>query len=130
MLGVVIVYLGIIAVFAGAISLLKPLSMLGIRTRRRAALLVALGLLLAIAGAVLPADERTVSREGETGSKGAGVLPRSPAAAATWRFSKCRCSAGRGRKRRSTAYGRAAFGVSFDSFSRQAAASTVLPCES
>jgi len=61
MLGVAFVYLGIIAAFVGAVSLLKPLSTLGIRTRRRAAFIVALGVLFAAVGGTLPARERQVA---------------------------------------------------------------------
>jgi hypothetical protein len=56
-LGVIIVYLGLIAGFASVASCLKPPSWLGIRTRRQAAFLVGTGLVLVWAGWSLPASE-------------------------------------------------------------------------
>ncbi|HXO22523.1 MAG TPA: hypothetical protein VOA87_21590 [Thermoanaerobaculia bacterium] len=61
MLGVVVVDLGLLTAFLGAVSLVKPLAFLGIRTRRRAALLLALGLVVVVAGASLPAREVRVA---------------------------------------------------------------------
>jgi len=46
MLGVVVVYLGLIAAFLGGVSFLRPLSFLAIRTRRRAALVLALSFIV------------------------------------------------------------------------------------
>jgi len=56
-LGVIIVYLGLIAGFVGGVSSLKPPSWLGIRTRRQAAFLLGTGLVLVLAGWFLPASE-------------------------------------------------------------------------
>lgn len=57
MLGVVVVYLGLIAGLLGAVSLIKPPTLLGIRTHWQAASLVAAGLLVVAAGWALPAQE-------------------------------------------------------------------------
>lgn len=62
-LGVVLVDLGIAAGFVGVVSLIRPLRFLGIRTRRRAAGLVGVGALLAVAGAALPAPLRRAAGE-------------------------------------------------------------------
>ncbi len=61
MLGVVVVYLGLMAAFLGGVSLLRPLSFLAIRTRRRAALVLALGFMLVMMGGSLPATETRVA---------------------------------------------------------------------
>jgi len=61
MLGVVVVYLGLIAAFLGGVSLLRPLSFLAIRTRRRAALVLGLGFMLVVMGGSLPARETRVA---------------------------------------------------------------------
>lgn len=50
MLGAGVVYLGIISVFAGAISLVTPLSLLDIRTRLCADCVLALWLLFIVTG--------------------------------------------------------------------------------
>ena len=55
MLGVVLVYLGLIAAFLGGVSFLRPLSFLAIRTRRQAALVLVLGLMVLVTGGSLPA---------------------------------------------------------------------------
>ncbi len=55
MLGVVLVYLGLIAAFLGGGSCLLPLSFLAIRTRRQAALVLVLGLMVVVMGGSLPA---------------------------------------------------------------------------
>jgi hypothetical protein len=55
MLGVAVVYLGLTTAFVGVVSLVKPPSWLGIRTRRHAALLVALGFVVVVTGWALPA---------------------------------------------------------------------------
>ena len=55
MLGVVFVYLGLIAAFLGGVSFIRPLSFLAIRTRRQAALVLALGLMVVVMGGSLPA---------------------------------------------------------------------------
>ena len=57
MLGAGVVYLGIISAFVGAISLVTPLSLLGIRTRPCAASVLSLGLLFIVTGWALPARE-------------------------------------------------------------------------
>jgi hypothetical protein len=60
MLGVGLVYAGLIAVLVGAASLLKPLAFLGIRTRPRGALVLGIGLIVAAVGAFLPARDTRV----------------------------------------------------------------------
>ena len=55
MVGVVVVYLGLIATFLGGVSLLRPLSCLAIRTRRQAVLVLALSLIVVVTGLFLPA---------------------------------------------------------------------------
>lgn len=57
MLGVALVYFGLVAAFVGAASLLRPASWLGIRTRGRAALTLALGFTIVAIGWMLPARE-------------------------------------------------------------------------
>jgi len=57
MIAVSLVYLDLIALFLGIVSLIKPLVFLRIRNRRQATLIVALGLLLAVVGWALPAKE-------------------------------------------------------------------------
>ncbi|HEY6352477.1 MAG TPA: hypothetical protein VI636_24020 [Candidatus Angelobacter sp.] len=57
MLAIGVVYLGLISTFAGAISGIKPLSFLGIPTRQRALLVVAIGLVVTVIGCLLPAKE-------------------------------------------------------------------------
>jgi hypothetical protein len=52
--GVVLVYLGLIAAFLGGVSFLRPLSFLAIRTRRQAALVLVLGLMVVVMGGSLP----------------------------------------------------------------------------
>jgi hypothetical protein len=59
-LGVIIVYLGLIAGSVGAVSCLKPPSWLGIRNRRQAALLMGSGFVLVLVGWFLPASEMRV----------------------------------------------------------------------
>jgi len=61
MLGVVVVYLGLIAAFLGGVSLLRPLPFLAIRTRRRAALVLALSFIVVVMGVSLPAREVRVA---------------------------------------------------------------------
>lgn len=60
MLGVVLVYAGLIISSAGAVSLLKPLAFLKIRSRLRGALVLGIGLILFALGALLPSRERRV----------------------------------------------------------------------
>ena len=61
MLGVVVVYLGLITAFLGGVSLLRPLSFLAIRTRRRSALILALGFIVVVIGESLPAKQIRVA---------------------------------------------------------------------
>jgi hypothetical protein len=83
MLGVVGVYLGLICVFLGGVSLLGPMSFLGIRTRGRAALILALGFIVAVIGGCLPAMETRVATARthldqfamDAGCTPAGILP-------------------------------------------------------
>jgi hypothetical protein len=58
LLGVLLVDAGLAAGFLGLISLLRPLSFLGISTRRRGAVLMAAGAGLGFAGVALPAPEQ------------------------------------------------------------------------
>jgi hypothetical protein len=60
MLGVGLVYAGLIAALVGAASLIKPLAFLGIRTRPRGALVLGIGLIVAAVGAFLPARDTQV----------------------------------------------------------------------
>ena len=60
MLGVVIVYVGLITSFFGAVSFLKPPSWLGIRSRPQAAFLLGTGVVLVVVGWLLPARETRV----------------------------------------------------------------------
>jgi len=57
MLGVVVIYLGLIAAFLGGLSLLRPLSFLAIRSRRQAALVVGVGFMIVVIDGSLPARE-------------------------------------------------------------------------
>jgi hypothetical protein len=59
-LGVVIVYIGVMAGFVGAVSCLRPLSWLRIRDRWQAVLLMGIGVVLLLAGWSLPASESRV----------------------------------------------------------------------
>src|SRR5580765_781934 len=61
MLGVVVLYLGLLAAFLGGVSLLRPLSFLAIRTRRQAALFLTLGFILVVVGGSLPVREARVA---------------------------------------------------------------------
>lgn len=60
MLGVAIVYLGLVTAVVGAVSLLKPAPRLGIRTRGRAASVLALGVAVTVIGWLLPAGQTRV----------------------------------------------------------------------
>jgi len=60
LLGVLLVDAGLAAGFLGLISLLRPLSFLGISTRRRGVALMGAGAVLGLAGVVLPAPEQRV----------------------------------------------------------------------
>ena len=57
MLPVATVYVGLITMFAGAISILKPLPFLAIHTRWQALIVVVAGLLIVLIGTSLPAAE-------------------------------------------------------------------------
>jgi len=61
MFAVAIVYLGLISAFLGAVSVIKPLSFLGIHSRQRALLVIAIGLTVTIIGCLLPAKEIRVA---------------------------------------------------------------------
>lgn len=57
MLAVCLVYLGLIGIFLGVVSFIKPLVFLRIRNRRQAAFLMGLGVLIAAVGWAFPARE-------------------------------------------------------------------------
>jgi hypothetical protein len=61
MLGVVVVYLGLLAAILGGAYLLRPVTFLGIGGRRQAALILALGLVAVVIGESLPARETRVA---------------------------------------------------------------------
>lgn len=61
MLGVVVVNFALIAAFLGGVSLLRPLSFLAIRSRRQAALILALGFIVVAIGESLPARETRIA---------------------------------------------------------------------
>ena len=61
MLGVVVVYFALIAAFLGGVSLLLRLSFLAIRSRRQAALILALGFIVVVIGESLAAKEIRVA---------------------------------------------------------------------
>src|SRR6478672_7845472 len=58
---VIVVYLGLITMFMGSVSVLKPLKFLAIHSRWQALAVVAAGLLIVIIGASLPAKEIRVT---------------------------------------------------------------------
>ena len=60
-LGGFLLYLGLIALFAGLLSLIKPLRFAGIRSRKRALAVVAAGAALFVAGIALPIDHTYVT---------------------------------------------------------------------
>ncbi|SRR6266700_900454 len=62
MLGVVVVYLGLIAAFLGSVSLLWPLRFLAIGTRCRGLLVLALGVVVIFVGGLLPARDERVEK--------------------------------------------------------------------
>ena len=62
MLGSAVVYLGLIVVFVGLLSVLKPIRRLRIRTRRRAAIVGLAGVVIAGIGFLLPAPESRIAR--------------------------------------------------------------------
>jgi hypothetical protein len=57
-----LVYCGLILSLVGLVAMIRPIRRLGIRTRRRAALVSLVGLVLAVIGAELPASEVTSAR--------------------------------------------------------------------
>src|SRR5258707_9484508 len=61
MLGVVVVYLGLIATFLGGVSLLRPLTFFALPSRRQAALILELGFIVVVIGESLPAKEIRVA---------------------------------------------------------------------
>lgn len=61
MFGTCVVYLGFITGFLGTVSLIKPLSFLGIASRGRGALVAALGVFMVMIGWLLPAREIRVT---------------------------------------------------------------------
>lgn len=61
MTAVVIVYLGLLAIFVGLLSVIWPLRFLGIRDRRTAALLFVAGILTGFIGTNLPASETRIT---------------------------------------------------------------------
>lgn len=61
MSAVIVVYLGLITMFVGSVSVLKPLKFLAIHSRWQALAVVAAGLLIVIIGASLPARETRVT---------------------------------------------------------------------
>jgi len=61
MLGVVVVYFALIAAFLGGVSLLLRLSFFAIRSRRQAALILALGFIVVVIGESLPAKETRIA---------------------------------------------------------------------
>jgi hypothetical protein len=60
LIGGAILYLALLGAMAGVVSLVKPLRFLGIRTRRRGALVVLLGLVAFTVGVYLPVTETRV----------------------------------------------------------------------
>lgn len=60
MIAVGLVYIGLLAVMFGGVSLFKPLAFCGIRSRRAGVLLLGLGLFLAGVGGELPASDTQV----------------------------------------------------------------------
>lgn len=61
MVGVIVVYLGLITVLAGSVSVLKPLRFLAIHSRGQALIVIAVGLLIVIIGSSLPARETRIA---------------------------------------------------------------------
>jgi hypothetical protein len=64
MAGVIVVYLGLITVFAGSVSVLKPLKFLAIHSRGQGLIVIAAGLLIVIIGSSLPARETRIVTPG------------------------------------------------------------------
>lgn len=61
MAGVIVVYLGLITVLAGSVSVLKPLKFLAIHSRGQGLIVIAAGLLIVIIGSSLPASETSIA---------------------------------------------------------------------
>jgi hypothetical protein len=61
MFAVGVVYLGLMSAFCGTVSLIKPLWFLGIPTRQRALIVMAIGIVVVVLGCLLPARERRVN---------------------------------------------------------------------
>jgi hypothetical protein len=61
MAGVIVVYLGLITVLAGCVSVLKPLKFLAIHSRGHGLIVIAAGLLIVIIGSSLPARETRIA---------------------------------------------------------------------
>lgn len=61
MASVVLLDLGLLFALLGVCSLVRPFALLGIRTRRRAALLLGAGIFVAVLGGALPAPEQQVA---------------------------------------------------------------------
>ena len=61
MLGVIVVYLGLITMFLGGVSVLKPLKFMAIGSRWQALAVMAAGLVVVIIGSSLPAKEIRVA---------------------------------------------------------------------
>jgi len=61
MAGVIVVYLGLITVLAGSVSVLKPLKFLAIHSRGHGLIVIAAGLLIVIIGSSLPATETRIA---------------------------------------------------------------------
>jgi hypothetical protein len=64
MLGVIVVYLGLITMFVGGVSVLKPLKFLAIDSRWQALAVMAAGLVVVVIGASMPAKEIRVAAPG------------------------------------------------------------------
>lgn len=79
MAGVIVVYLGLITVFAGSVSVLKPLRFLAIHSRGQALIVIAVGLLIIITGSSLPARETRIATPRTQLDQ---FMP-------TWQFSEC-----------------------------------------
>lgn len=62
MLASLVTYAGLIATFVGTLTLVRPLRRIGVPTRRRAGAVFALGVIVALVGAFLPAPLRRVRR--------------------------------------------------------------------
>ena len=64
MAGVIVVYLGLITMLAGSVSVLKPLKFLAIHSRGQGLSVIAAGLLIVIIGSSLPASETRIATPG------------------------------------------------------------------